>query len=370
MEFVNMPKKKQLWFLYLFFVSVIAIVIISLIFMNQKVSDSKTSLRLGQTPFVDTTITLTGIKKGFFDKYNIDIKLTDTTWDAQFDLIASDTVDVAMAVLDEIVAKQRGLAEINKDVVYFLPAWQFLGLTFYSNKDILTLNEVRTKSPGKDSIKIFLAQFTDKTIAFPEGGIYEQAFSEFVRQAGMKLSDFKIVNTPLEVGLNGLQNSSVGMAAAAHQERPEAIRRGYKQAIEAQDLGKFILTGFMAQKKYDQQNQEALPRFTCGWYESVRYFDGHLEEAYEISKAYIESRGGKAPSFEEFKEARKFNIIPKNASETTQLFLQENSPAYWIHVWDDAVRNLRETGKGNAVPKDRSSFITPSILERTKGICS
>jgi ABC-type nitrate/sulfonate/bicarbonate transport system substrate-binding protein len=343
------------------------------LFCNQSISmgaaQKGTTVRIAVTPFIDTALTLVGIEKGYFSQHKLDVRVVDASWDAQYDLLAAGAVDISMSIMDDLIARDKNLRKIDRQVVFFLPAWQFLGITFFSNKGFSTLDEIRSKGGEGNPIEKFLAQFKNKKIAFPQGGIYEHAFSKFIHQVGMELSDFNIVNSPLEVGLNGLEDVNVGLAAAAHQQRPEAIRRGYKQAIQAKDLGVFIITGFTARQSFHTENPDVLSRFICGWYKTAKYVKDNKKEAYDITRRYIEKRGGQVPSFDEYVDASKFNIIPVTPKETNELFLESSSPANWEKYWEGAAANLKNTDKEKAVPNDKTSFIIDDILNSSSFNC-
>jgi ABC-type nitrate/sulfonate/bicarbonate transport system substrate-binding protein len=326
-------------------------------------------LRIAVTPFQDTTLMLIGIQKGFFRDEGIDLQPIDSTWNEQLELLAGGGADIAMGTIDEVVAKDKNLTLINKRLYYFLPAWLFEGMIFVTRPDILSIAEIRAKYGEKDSACRFLEQIKNKVIAVPEGGVYEQALRQFIIKAGMEPSKFRFVNSKLEAGIYALDDPKVGLAAAGIVQRLEAQRRNYKIALETLDLGVTVITGFVSTANLFERQSEALTRFSCGWFKSVRYALDHMEENFSIVSKYIDQQGGRAPSYEDFKTALGFQKIPKSPQEAKERFLTPTSPMYWEKAWDSAVQHLRDTGKAADVSGAKDSFVAGSVLNSSENLC-
>lgn len=331
----------------------------------------ETAIRLSITPFIDTTMPVVGMKRGFFSKHGIELKLFDTTWAGQFDMLAGGAIDVGMATLDELVTKDVGLQAVGRQIDYILPAWQFLGLSFFANTKagVLPLDELKEKYPEKEAVNKFLDQLVGKKIVYPQGSLFEQAFSRFVTNAGRKLNEFSVVNSEAEAGLNGLEDSSVAMAAVGSQQFAEANRRGYRTAISPRDLGLVVITGFVARKSFKESNPEAVTNFVCAWYETVRWVADHPQETYNIINEYMTARGSTPITYQEFLDLRQLNLISNTPEAMRAQFLEKESPAYWKITWDRTVETMRETGKGDFIPRNTSSFIVPWTFERATTAC-
>ncbi|MDZ7831789.1 MAG: ABC transporter substrate-binding protein [Desulfobacterales bacterium] len=323
-----------------------------------------TTVRVAVTPYQDTTLMLYGKEKGYFKEVGIDLQVRDSTWNEQIEFTAGKGCDIAMATIDEIVAKSRSLNKVGKRVLYFLPAWLFEGTIFACRDDMLTYKEVQQKYGEEGAKAKFLAQLKDKIIAVPEGGVYEQAIHKFIESAGLNVDDFQFVNSQLEVGINGLRDEDVGIAAAGIVERPEALRRGYKIALDSIDLNIVVITGFICNAEFYNQHTDAVEKYAKGWYKSVTEALKHPKENYKIVKTYIDERGGKPPSFEDFKTALSFQKIAKSPEEAKKMFLDKDSPMYWEMAWDAAVHNLISTGKRDRVPSSKKDFIGEIVLNQ------
>ncbi len=203
------------------------------------------SARLGMTPYPDTTLPLYGIEKGIFAAHGVDLKVVDQNWDQQLEFVAGGGCDIAMTTLDGLVAKAKNLDASDRAVYYILPAWLFRGLVFVSPTNITPLSEFRTRLGDKEARKAFLAQLRDKKLVLPFGTHYETALRTFISSAGDDSSKYTFVNVPVETGIDALSDSTVGLAAAPIVARQEAIRRGYRIALDTVDLDVIVLTGFI-----------------------------------------------------------------------------------------------------------------------------
>jgi hypothetical protein len=70
-----------------------------------------------------------------------------------------------MSTVDEFVNKNRNLRLTGNRVMYFLPAWQFRGLAFYTNKGIKPFSAFPHSADEKslrEAKNAFLAQISGK----------------------------------------------------------------------------------------------------------------------------------------------------------------------------------------------------------------
>lgn len=319
-------------------------------------------LRVTMPPYPDTCLFLYGKDKGIFRKNGIDIEPMDCNWNDQIEFTAGGGTDIAMATVDELAVKSKNLHRINKPVVYFLPAWLFTGLTFVSHPDLQSLDELRQKYPENEARKQFLKQLKDKIIAVPEGGCYDQALRRFICNAGEKPENFKFVNTQIETGINGLSDKSVSIAAVGVFEYPEALRRGYKIALRSSDFDSVTITGFICTKEFYDQNKEILTDFARCWYETLPAVLAHRPETYSIMKKYLDQRGTQFTSLRDFNESLTNNLFPMNASTSYSMFSHSNKRTSWKKSWDNAMSNLKDTGKGDQVSDSASDFVGEQFL--------
>lgn len=329
------------------------------------------TVRVAVTPFPDVTQLVVGSEKRFFEDYGLSLNLFDATWDAQFDLLASGAVDVAISSVSELVLKDKNLQQINRRVEYFFPAWQFQGLVFVSRKDIHSLTDIRIARPSDENtaIREFFQQFSQKSIVMPEGSTYESGLNTLFEKAGLRRQNFRIINSELEAGLNALQDPGVGMVAVGAGQTIEALRRGYKIALDSTDLGVTVITGFIARRDFLERNPEIAARFVCGWYRTVSFMRRSPVDAYRIAAEYLTRRGASALSQSEYELAIGLSDAPASPPETASRFLQSSSRTYWGNAWHAAVANMRATGKSAEAPRDESSFIAAGILEQATQLC-
>ena len=81
---------------------------------NESAGKSLKTVRVALTTYPDTGMFLYGIKQGFFEQEGLRLDVKDTTWNEQIEFVAGGGTDIAMASLDEVVAKARSLERIAK----------------------------------------------------------------------------------------------------------------------------------------------------------------------------------------------------------------------------------------------------------------
>ncbi len=359
-------------------VSLVSLLIIggSILAYRLSVTGSRNApLRVAVPPFVDTAFTAVGQEKGFFKQEHVEIRLVNTSWENQYDLLAGDGLDIAMSTLDEFVNKDRNLRLTGNRVSYFLPAWQFRGLAFYTTagraKPFSEFKDKAQYSTEQEAKNAFLAQFKGKKVVYPEGSVFEQAFRAFTEGTDYGVSSLSIVTAPLDAALNSLADDSVGIVAVGSQQRFEAERRGHFEAISPESLGLDILTGFIVRASTLESRRAEVLAFVRAWYRTAAYVMAEKAASYEITNSYLVSRGSNSLTFDEYQALRAYNVVPQKPIDAKALFFTPKAPAYWKTVWNRSLDAMRRSNRQNAAPPDEEGFVAPSINEMvTQGVAS
>lgn len=325
----------------------------------------QTDLRVSVPPFVDTAFTKVGLAKNAFGTLSPRVKLVDTNWENQYDVLAGGGIDIAMSTVDEFVNKSRNLAAAGKPVVFILPAWKFRGLGFYAAKDIRPLSEFS----GRDAKDEFLGQLRDKKIVLAEGSVFDQALRAFVKGSSISYDDLTVVNASLDSALNSLSDSSVGIVAVGSQQRFEAERRGYREAISPEALGLDVITGFIVSEGTYRERRSDVISFACGWYATAKIVTADRRSAYDITNSYLVGRGANSLTFEEYSALRAFNVLPTSPAEANELFIAQEGAAYWKSVWERSVTAMKEAGKVDGSPLNTKGFVAPDVLAAAQSSC-
>jgi ABC-type nitrate/sulfonate/bicarbonate transport system substrate-binding protein len=327
-------------------------------------SPETTFIRIAGTPHQDTTQYMWGIKHDVFRRRGVTLEVRDTTWNDQLELAAGGGCDMSMATPDELAAKSRSLTTANRRVVYIMPAWLFEGQIFVSRPEIRSLAEFRKELPESDARRAFFHQLSGRKIAVPEGSSYDQALRKLMKDSGLDPKTFQFVPSELEVGINGLKDRDVAIAAAGIVERPQAERQGYKIALDSLDLEMIVVAGFICNAKFYEAHTSAVDAFLMGWFESVAGGLGNPQEQYETFKSYVSQRGGKVPTFDEYQGALKYTRFSRTPQEVYTTFLDPSSRSFWRKPWDQRIETLRASQQGNQVPLSTADFIADAVVKR------
>lgn len=326
---------------------------------------SNTELRISVPPFVDTAFTQIGVEKRLFGPLTDRIRLVDTNWENQYDILAGGGLDISMSTLDEFVNKSPNLKAAGKPVVFILPAWKFRGLGFYAAKGIKPFADYS----GPDRKARFLAQLKGKRVVVPDGSVFEQALRAFISDSGVRYEDLQIVNASLDSAMNSLTDSSVAIVAVGSQQRFEAQRRGFVEAISPEALGLDVITGFVVPEAVYKSRRADVLAFACGWYKTASLAMGDPQSAYQITNKYLVSRGATSLTFDEYSALRAYNVVPKTPAEASAMFISESGPAYWRKVWDRSVKAMTDAGKQSDTPADFSGFVAGEVISQAQSSC-
>lgn len=340
--------------------AVVAVLAAAWYFLGPSKPGPAAPLRVSVPPFVDTAFTAVGVAQGSFATAGAEIELVDTTWENQYDLIAGGALDISMSTLDEFVNKDRNLRAAGKDVVFVLPAWQFRGLGFYARPEFRALESFQNQDDAAARAE-FLAQFGDRKIVFPEGSVFDQAIRAFVVGTPVSYDNLQIINASLDSSLNSLNDPGVGIVAVGSQQRFEAERRGYIEAIPPEALGLDVITGFIVRKQIADTRQDEIVDFVCGWYATARSVTADPQRAYNDTDPYLTARGANSLTFEEYSALRAYNVLPTSPAETAALFFDEEGAANWNGVWDRSVQAMADANKSDQAPPDMDGFVAPDI---------
>lgn len=319
------------------------------------------ALRVAVPPYVDTAMTVVGVKDDLFQKQGVLIKLVDTTWENQFELVAGGALDISMSTVDEFVNKDRNLRAANRRVIYFLPAWQFRGLGFYTSGGFKTLADLQKSSGADAGLTQFVSQLTDRKVVFPEGSVFETALREFLRKAGTDPNRIEIINAPLDTALNALSDRSVVLAAVGSQQRFEAERRGYREAIPPESLGLDVITGFVVRDEIWNRRRDDVLNFACAWYATVRAVNSSNDHGFNTISSYLADRGAGTLTENEYTLLRKYNVFASTPAQARVLFFESEGTGFWRRAWNLATATMQASGREDEIPPDDAGFVAPSI---------
>lgn len=350
---------------YLVLVALLIVGALGYLLWTRSEAPSLQNLRVSVPPFVDTAFTQVGLSKNAFGKLNSHVKIVDTTWENQYDLLAGGGLDIGMSTVDEFVNKSQNLAAVGKPVVFILPAWKFRGLGFYAGKGVRPFSDFA----GPNAKAAFLAQLRGRKIVLADGSVFDQALRAFVKGTNVRFEDLSIVNASLDSALNSLSDPTVGIAAVGSQQRFEAERRGYREAISPEALGLDVITGFVVSQRLYAERRDEVIAFTCGWYATAKLVTQQPKAAYEATNGYLVGRGANSLTFDEYSALRAYNVLPTSPAEARALFVDQKGAGYWRAVWDRSASAMAEAGKGSQAPRDVTGFVAPDVIATAQATC-
>lgn len=353
--------------IYVAVASLIALLVAAfLLWPREPAANAQAEVRLSVAPFVDTAFTQVGVEKGTFGQLGKRIKLVGTTWENQYQILAGGGLDISMSTLDEFVDKSKNLRKLGKPIVYILPAWKFRGLGFYGAGP---LQPVGPESSVADRQR-FLKQLAGKKIVLPQGSVFDEAFKSFLSGTGVRYDDLSIVNAPLESALNSLSDRSVGIVAVGSQQRFEAERRGYREAISPEALGLDVITGFVVPEAWYSEHKADVIAFACGWFKTAQLVTRDRQGAYQTTNRYLVSRGSNSLTFDEYSALTAYDVMPATPAASAALFMAPGAEGNWQRIWGRAVDALKSSGKGDDAPLDQKGFVAPEVISAATKQCS
>ena len=130
----------------------------------------------------------------------------------------------------------------------------------------------------------------------------------------------KIFNASLDSALNSLSDSSVAIVAVGSQQRFEADRRGFVEAISPEALGLDVITGYVARETVYNTRRNDIMGFVCGWCATAKLVTDDPHGAFEITNKYLVDRGANSLTFEEYTALRAYNVLPTTRSSRSTIY--------------------------------------------------
>ena len=238
---------------------------------NSAGGDAQT-INLGVEPWLGYAPWYIAQEKGYFEKYDLNVKITSFDTDADFNAaLASDKINVGCVASHTALQLQEN--GIDSKIVLLLDASE-------------TADAIISKTAGS------IADLKGQQVAYEEGTTSDLLLNYALDQNGMSIDDIQKV--PMDA-------DAAGAAVIAGKVPVAVTYEPYITEAKAKDADlKTIYTGsekeglisdvFVAKTEFIDANTDAMTKLAKAWGDSIDYYNSNTDDAQEIIAKNIGSK--------------------------------------------------------------------------------
>lgn len=264
------------------------------------------TINLGVEPWLGYAPWYIAQEKGYFEKYDLNVKITSFDTDADFNAaLASDKIDVGCVASHTALQLQEN--GIDSKIVLLLDASE-------------TADAIISKTAGS------IADLKGQQVAYEEGTTSDLLLNYALDQNGMSIDDIQKV--PMDA-------DAAGAAVIAGKVPVAVTYEPYITEAKAKDADlKTIYTGsqkeglisdvFVAKTEFIDENADAMTKLAKAWGDSIDYYNSNTDDAQEIIAKNI---GSKKADLETAFAGVKYFGLEDNETALTGDYVSSTLPA-------------------------------------------
>ncbi len=264
------------------------------------------TINLGVEPWLGYAPWYIAQEKGYFEKYDLNVKITSFDTDADFNAaLASDKIDVGCVASHTALQLQEN--GIDSKIVLLLDASE-------------TADAIISKTAGS------IADLKGQQVAYEEGTTSDLLLNYALDQNGMSIDDIQKV--PMDA-------DAAGAAVIAGKVPVAVTYEPYITEAKAKDADlKTIYTGsqkeglisdvFVAKTEFIDENADAMTKLAKAWGDSIDYYNSDTDDAQEIIAKNI---GSKKADLETAFAGVKYFGLEDNETALTGDYVSSTLPA-------------------------------------------
>jgi ABC-type nitrate/sulfonate/bicarbonate transport system substrate-binding protein len=303
-------------------------------------------VRVGMSAFQDVSSLYVGIEKGFFPDIEFDIQKTD--WPGANELLIGGHVDIATSSdSDVILQNSKGIP-----TTFSFPLFYFAGgglmydpkahAEWKPLKDFLASNG----NDMKAAIASTLSQAKGLKVGVSAGGGEYASFIEMVTIAGLKPSDFTIVDLAQEELPPALLSGSIDIMIAGIPQRLAVLREGYATLMDQSSVPSTVShAGFASTREFVDKNPDLAARIEAGIMKGLKYIEENPDDAFPIISEKMKE-AGTTVSVEDLKGVwNSMEFFPNSPAWYDQKVVAPDGQFYWKARFETVIRNLKAEGR-------------------------
>lgn len=327
---------------------------ISIIATPTQAAPKLKEVKVALSSFQDVCSIYVGIEKGFYKEAGIKLNVKRVDWPGANELGVGGQVDMWTSSDADVIQQNNAGA----DTTLAFPLFYFGGGgLMYDPKKFQWKtyeNVAKTGSKIEDDIKTVLTQTVGKKVGVSSGGSEYATFAELVSTAGMKLTDFVIVDLAQEELPPALISGSIDIMIAGIPQRLAVGKVGYATLMDQRVLPSTVAhAGFGAKRSWVNKNMKVAKAIQNTIFRTLTYIEKNPSKAFPIISKCLAAGGTKVDASELTAVWNKMEFFPSDKKWYVDNVVTPGGKFYWKDRFQTVVDNLK-TGE-----KIKASFSVP-----------
>lgn len=306
-----------------------------------------TKVRMALSAFQDVNTIHVGIAKGFYADAGIELEIQNTDWPGAQELLIGGHVDMATTSDADIVLQNaKGL-----DTTLTFPLFYFAGggLMYDPKKhDWKPLNDILPTVGGDitKAIKATLEQAKGAKVGVSAAGAEYVSFIQMVTIAGLKPTDYTIVDLAQEELPPTLLSDSIDIMIAGIPQRLAVLKQGYATLMDQTSVPSTVgHAGFGTTRAWADANMDLAVRIEGVILKTLAYVEKNPDEAFPIISEKLREAGTTVDSAALKGVWNNMEFFPNSKAWYVEKVMTPGGQFYWKDRFETIINNLRAEGK-------------------------
>jgi NitT/TauT family transport system substrate-binding protein len=304
-------------------------------------------IRVALSAFQNVNSIYVGIAKGFYEKEGLKLVIQNTDWPGANELLIGEHADIATSSDADIVLQNaRGL-----DTTLAFPLFYFAGGgLMYDPRKLKwkTLKEILPTVGGDmtAAIKATLVQAKGSRVGVSAAGGEYASFVQMLTVAGLKPSDYKIVDLAQEELPPALIAGSVDIMISGIPQRIAMLKQGFATLMDQTAVPSTVVhAGFAARRAWVEQNFDTSVKLEKVILQTLKYCDDNKDECFKIISDNMRREGTELTIDDLKSEWNSMEYFPDGKSWFETKVAAPDGQFYWKSRLETVVKNLGEQGR-------------------------
>lgn len=310
--------------------------------------ERKQPLIVGIAPYQDLAMLVTAKSMGFDTSQGVSLELRTLAWEQILPAVASagNAAEIGFGSLAEYLAKEHALNANTQDSLLFIyPLYVYRGGGFVT---------FRPQVPRLDSASlrdsVIVRKFLSYAIGAQKNSIYEMIISELGSRVGIRSSQIRMLDVPLNEGMLGANSKSLDITSVGLTQLAEARKRGGRAVLVMDDLGVADVTGFICRKSVLEARGSEVDALIRAWFQAVDYVLRDLDRNSGHSLAYLQANAATKYTLDEYKQALSAEYFPRSLAEADREFLSDSGRYNVKRISSQMAQFLFREGRVGTLP--------------------
>lgn len=304
-------------------------------------------VKVALSAFQDVNTIHVGIAKGFYKDAGIELEIQNTDWPGAQELLIGGHVDMATTSDADIVLQNaKGV-----DTTLTFPLFYFAGggLMYDPKKhEWKPLNDILPTVGGDmtKAIKATLDQAKGAKVGVSAAGAEYASFIQMVTIAGLKPTDYTIVDLAQEELPPALLSGSVDIMIAGIPQRLAVLKEGYATLMDQASVPSTVAhAGFGTTRAWADANMDLAVKIEGVILKTLDYVEKNPDDAFPIISEKLREQGTKVDS-EALKEVwNKMEFFPNSKAWYVEKVMTPGGQFYWKDRFETIINNLKAEGR-------------------------